>query len=157
MDTTFQPPVFRFTVRTPEARYGRIREAARAAGLTTGQLVQALFDRLDLTDADGVVRDALKHFHETCRAIEPTKAMARRAAACGLTVKELKVFRALAERAGDARIVRPAAIDIAPRAMVPEDELESVYDRLTEKGFLAIAPGTGRGRRAYRIARIPEL
>jgi hypothetical protein len=150
------PTVFRYTVRTPEARHGAIKDAARRHGMTPGQLAQALFDRLDLTGGDGFVAAAVEDFRRLYGKAD-TAELAKRAASCGLTVKQLRVFRALAEAAGPTRIVRPSALDISARSMVPAHDLQPAYDRLLEKGFIAIAPSQGRGRTGYAIARMPEV
>ncbi|GLS29936.1 hypothetical protein SAMN04488498_104358 [Mesorhizobium albiziae] len=157
MDALFNPPVFRYTVRTPETRHAALKKAAERVGMTPGELVQSLFDCLDLSRADGEVRIAREHFEKLFPRHETTRELAERAAACGLTVRELKVFRALAAAAGAIRIVRPSPMDITTRSGVAPAYLDTVYDKLLEKGFIAVSPSQGRGRRAFTIARIPEL
>lgn len=157
MDALFDPPVFRYTVRTPESRHAALKKCAARNGMTPGQLVQALFDCLDLSRADGQVAIAKEHFEKLFPRQETTKQLADRAASCGLTVRELKVFRALVASAGPLRIVRPSAIDITARSGVAASDLDTTYDSLLSKGFISIAPSQGRGRRAYTIARMPEL
>ncbi len=149
-------PIFRFTVRTPESRHGAIKDAAKKAGLTPGQLAQALFDRIDLTGGDGFVGKAVEDFRRVYGKAD-TKELAKRAAECGLTVKQLRVFRALVECSGPERIARPSAMDMSARSMVPASDLQPCYDRLLEKGFIAAAPSRGRGRTAYSICRLPEI
>lgn len=152
----FDPSCFRFTVQTPESRYAAIKARARTLGLTPGQLVQALFDMIDLSRCDGEVGAAAKHFRETYSPLASPKALADRAARCGLTVRELKVFGALAEAASVTQIVRPNLLDLTAKSGVAERYLDESFDGLLEKGFIAIAPSTGRGRRAYTICRSPE-
>lgn len=157
MDAMFDPPVFRYTVRTPETRHAALKERASRVGMTTGQLVQALFDCIDLSRADGQVSIAKEHFDRLFPRQETTKELERRAASCGLTARELKVFRALAAAAGPIRIVRPSAMDMTARSGVAASDLDTIYDRLLEKGFIAVSTSQGRGRRAFTIARMPEL
>lgn len=155
--SAFNPPVFRYTVRTPETRHAALKKCADRVGMTPGQLVQALFDCLDLSRVDGQVVIAKEHFAKLFPRHETTKELADRATACGLTVRELKVFRALAAAAGELRLVRPATMDVTARSGVQPHLLDETYDRLLEKGFLAVWTGAGRGRRGFTIARMPEL
>lgn len=157
MDALFDPPVFRYTVRTPETRHAALKKCAERVGMTPGQLVQSLFDCLDLSRADGQVAIAREHFEKLFPRQETTKELEQRASACGLTARELKVFRALASAAGPVRIVRPSPLDITARSGVSVALLDTVYDDLLAKGFLAVSPSQGRGRRAFVIARLPEL
>lgn len=150
MDAIFDPPVFRYTVRTPEARHEALKAAAHAAGLEPGQLVQALFDRLDLTAAGAALS------RPAWFATDDAKALGRRAAAAGLTLREIRVLRALALAVDGKGTVRPNAFDISASTMIPADDLPRVYERLVGKGFIAIASTSLRGRRSYRIARLPE-
>lgn len=145
------PSVFRFTVRAPEARYAALKKAALRVGMEPGALVQALFDRLDLTVPVTLLARPLYFMHPE----ESPKELQARAGAAGLTVKELKVLRALAGAADAEHLVRPVAGDVAAVSMVPADALEEVYDRLVEKGFLAVRDSRRR-KRCYRIARLPE-
>jgi hypothetical protein len=153
--TEFDPPVFRYTVRTPEARHAALKKHARRVGMTPGQLVQALFDCLDLAAADGIVKIATEHFEKLFPRHETTKELAERAASAGLTVRDLKVFRALAAMAGDLRLVRPAPMEVVARSGVDAAHLDQSYDRLIERGF--ISPNGRHGRRAFAICRMPEL
>lgn len=155
--SVFNPPVFRYTVRTPEARRAAIKKAARRVGMTDGQLVQALFDCLDLSSADGVVTIAKEHFDKLFPRGETTRELNERARSVGLTARELKVFRALAASAGITRIVRPDPFDITARSGVAANHLDTTYDGLLEKGFIGISPGAGRGRRTFTICRMPEI
>ncbi len=158
IENTFDPPVLRFTVRAPESRYAAIREAARKAGMQPGQLVQALFDRLDLSRYEDDIAAAIARFERLYpRNEKDKKEMAARAASVGLTVRELKVFRALVAVAGAVRIVRPSVFDIAARTGVSECYLDETYDALMTKGFIALAPSQGRSRRTFTICRMPEL
>lgn len=158
MDTTFDPPAFRFTVRTPESRHAAIKKAATRMGMTPGQLVQALFDRLDLSKIDGGIAAAADDFQRLYpRPDKVTKELTDRANSVGLTVNELKVFRALVSVGGAVRIARPNAMDMEAISGVTEGRLDDIYDALMTKGFIALAPGGGRTRRAFQIARMPEL
>lgn len=158
MDSIFNPPVFRYTVRTPESRHAAIKKAAQRVGMKPDQLVQALFDCLDLSRTDGVVGFAKDRFEKLFpRGAETTKELAELANSVGLTVRELKVFRALACAAGPLRMVRPGTMDISAASGVAPAYLDAVYDKLIEKGFLALAASQGRGKRCYHIARMPEL
>lgn len=160
MDTenSFNPPAFRFTVRTPETRYAAIRQAAQRIGLQPGQLVQALFDMLDLSRIEGDIAKAAVRFEAVFPKIaKDTRELTERAASVGMTARELRVFRALVNAAGVVRIVRPNALDIATASGVAAAYLDETYDALQTKGFIALAPSQGRGRRAYTIARMPEL
>lgn len=156
-ESVFDAPVFRYTVRTPESRHGAIKARAERCGLTPGQLVQALFDRIDLTRDDGDIAAAIADFNRLFPAIETTRQLSDRARSVGLTVRELKVFRALSMMAGAIRVVRPHAMDVAARSGVSPAHIDGAIDRLVEKGFIAVAPSTGRGRRAYSICRMPDL
>lgn len=151
----FNPPIFRYTVRTPESRREALKKHARRIGMTDGQLVQALFDCLDLTTSDAV-KIAREHFERLFPRHETTRELADRAAAVGLTVRDLKVFRALAAAAGDIAVVTPSPMDITTRSGVDAAHLSEAYDRLTERGF--ISPRTfNRGRRSFAICRMPDL
>lgn len=157
-ETTFDPAAFRFTVRTPESRHAAIKKAAARVGLQPGQLVQALFDKLDLSCIEGNIAAAAAHFEKLYpRADKTTKELTERAQSNGMTVRELKVFRALVAAGGAVRIVRPSALDVTTCSGVAETYLDEVYDSLLAKGFIALAPSQGRGRRAYQIVRMPEL
>ncbi|QKV20262.1 hypothetical protein [Oricola thermophila] len=158
MSATFDPPIYRFTVRAPESRHNAIRLAAARHGMTPGQMVQALFDRIDLTALDGEVAKAAAH-HKALfpKTRETTRELAERAKSVGLSVRELKVFRALADMAGVGGIVRPMAMDIETRSGVAASHVEAAYQVLLDKGFIAVAPSTGRGRRAFTICRMPEI
>jgi len=156
MDDCFNPPVFRYTVRTPGTRHAALKKHADRVGMTPGQLVQALFDCLDLSRADGAVTIAKEHFDRLFPRVETTKELTERAASCGMKPVELKVFRALAAAAGETRIVTPSPIDIIARSGVGEHRLDEIYDRLIEAGFIGVS-SSRRGRRAFTICRIPEL
>lgn len=145
------PSVFRFTVRAPEARYAALKKAALRVGMDPGALVQALFDRLDLTVPVQLLAQPVYFLHPE----ETAKELQERAAAAGLTAKELKVLRALAAAADRDHFVRPVANDVSATTMVPADALEEVYDRLVEKGFLAVRDSRRR-KRCYRVTRLPE-
>jgi hypothetical protein len=155
VDALFDPPIYRFSVRAAESRHQALKELALRANMTPQQLVQSLFDCIDLTGADGKVRLALEHFHKLFPADETTKELAARAASVGLTARELKVFRAVAAAAGIVGIVRPEPMDIAARSGVAPALHDQIYDRLLEKGFLAAA--SGRGLRSFRICRMPDI
>ncbi|MCA0275850.1 MAG: hypothetical protein LCH86_07595 [Proteobacteria bacterium] len=158
IENSFNPPAWRFTVRTPETRYTAIREAANRVGMEPGQLVQALFDTLDLSRVEGDIARAATRFEALYPKIEKdTRLLAERAASVGMTVRELRVFRALVNCAGMVRIVRPGSFDIAAKSGVAASYLDETYDALLTKGFIALAPSQGRGRRAYVIARMPDL
>lgn len=158
IENTFNPPAFRFTVRTPESRHAAIKKAAAKVGMTPGKLVQALFDTLDLSRFDGDIAKAAERFERLYPRIEKdTKELAERAASVGMTVRELRVFRALVAIGGAVQIVRPNAMDVTSRSGVAGAYLDEAYDALLTKGFIALAPSQGRGRRAFQIARMPEL
>lgn len=157
MDALFDPPAFRYTVRTPESRHAELKKRAARVSMTPGQLVQALFDSIDLTASDGQVGIAKEHFDRLFPRAETTKELTDRAASVGLTARELKVFRALVAAAGPIRIVQPSPSDIASRSGVGESYHDAVYDRLMAKGFIALGLSAGRGRRRFTIARMPEL
>ncbi|MEO3997203.1 hypothetical protein [Mesorhizobium sp. CAU 1732] len=157
MDALFDPPAFRYTVRTPESRHAALKQCAERVGMTPGQLVQALFDSIDLTSTDGHVQFAKEHFEKLFPRKETTKELAERAASVGMTVRELKVFRALAAAAGPVRIVNPMPSDVMARSGVAMAYLDETYDRLIAKGFIAVGTSGGRGRRRFTIARMPEL
>jgi hypothetical protein len=154
---TFDPPIYRYTVRTPESRERAIRAAAEAAGMTPGQLVQALFDRLDLSDMRAVIAPATARFARLFRPGDDGAAVKAYADRLGLTVAELRVFRALAELASGTGIVRPSPGDVFARSGVAEARLAGAYEGLLRKGFIGAAPSQGRGRTAYAIRRCPEL
>jgi hypothetical protein len=155
-DMPFEPPVMRYTVRTPEARHEALKASAKRVGMTPGQLVQALFDQIDLTRIEGDVMAAKRHFDRLYPAKATTKELAARAASCGLTVSQLKIFRALSAVAGDLRIVTPSAGDIAARSGLGEHLHDELYDQLIATGFIALH-AANRGRRVFTICRIPEL
>jgi hypothetical protein len=150
---SFDPPIYRFSVSTPESRYAALKDAARRAGMTPQQLVQSLFDCLDLTGSE--IRPAVQYFEKLFPREETTKELAERAASIGLTARELKVFRALAAAAGIVGIVRPESHDIAARSGVAPALHDDCFDRLLAKGFIAAVPG--RGMRAFRICRMPDV
>lgn len=145
------PSVFRFTVRAPEARYSALKKAASRVGMEPGALVQALFDRLDLTTPLALLAMPVYFMRQD----ESPRELQDRAISAGLVVRELKVLRALALAADAERLVRPVAGDVAATSMVPADALEGIYDRLVEKGFLSVRDSRRR-KRCYRILRLPE-
>lgn len=153
----FDPPVFRYTVRTPESRQAAIKAAAKRAGMTPGQLVQTLFDRLDLSLPAGEIAKAVEEFKKLFRAPESSRELAERAAKVGMTARELKVFRALCAAAGPLLIIRPSAMDISTRSLVDPNHLDEAYDGLLAKGFLAVSPSQGRGRRCFCIVRMADI
>lgn len=155
MNALLNPAIFRFTVRTPESRYGAIKEAARKYQIPEGRLVQALFDRLDLEFSSVDIANAVQHHRAIWPLNETTKELHDRATSLGLTVKELKVFRALREYADMTGRVVTDPENIGIKAMVPISEHDTIYDRLLTLGYIAVAPGP-YGHRVFNIARIPE-
>lgn len=153
-EAAFDPPVFRFTVCTVGARNDAIKAAAAAKRLHPNQLMQALFDRLDLDAGSVDMADAIN----MCKAIWPpdetAKQLQDRAAAAGLTVKELKVLRALAECLDTRGYVQPVPKDIGTKAMVPADEHRAIYDRLLVKGFIKHA-GKRFRKLTFTLIRLP--
>jgi len=151
----FVSPIFRYTVRAPETRHEAIKRHARRIGMTDGQLVQELFDCLDLAAADGAVKIAADRFARLFPRHETTKELAQRASRLGLTPRDLKVLRALVAAAGEFRVVTPSPMDITARSGVDAAHLDETYERLTERGF--ISPRTfHRGRRSFNICRMPD-
>lgn len=155
MDALFDPPIYRYTLRANGARHEALKERAAQLGMQPGQLMQALFDAVDLTSADGQVAFAKDRFDRLIPRAETTKELAERAASVGLTTRELKVFRALANAAGACRVVSVHPMDISAASRVSVPMLDDVFDRLTAKGWIAEA---GRqGRRRFTICRMPDV
>lgn len=155
-DAIFDPPVLRYAVRMSKVRHEALKKCAERLGMKPDQLVQSLFDCTDLTRVDGKARLAKDHFDKLFPGKATTKELAARAASCGMTVSQLRLFRALAEVAGELRIVTPQAGDIAARSGLGEHLHDELYDQLIASGFIALR-SANRGRRSFTICRMPEL
>ena len=128
-----------------------------------GQLVQMLFDRLNVTAldhvSDGMARQ-VTGFVRSFREIDVhgrEHRVAAAAAEAGMPMKTLRVLAALAEAAGGSLVCRSSEAEIGARARIADCSIDGHLDALMAAGWIAPAHGCGRVRRTWSILRVPTL
>lgn len=162
-DITHDAAIFRYTVRAPAIRERAIRDAARRLGVEPGQLVQMMFDRLNVTALDHLtegLRGQVAGFARAWREIDVHGREHRvrdLASDAGLPVKTLRVLAALAEATGGGMVCRSNEAELGARSGLADCHVDAHLDALMAAGWIAPVHGCGRTRRTWTILRVPTL
>lgn len=155
--------IYRYTVRAAAVRERAIREAARRLGVEPGQLVQMLFDRLNVTALDHIVEGLRCQVTGFVRAWREIDVQGREnrvrdlATEAGLPVKTLRVLAALADAAGGGMVCRSGEAELGARSGLADCHVDDHLDALMAAGWIAPVHGSGRTRRTWTILRVPAI
>ncbi len=139
--------IYPYAVRCDRQRNAAIERAARAAGLSPTSFVQQQFDRM----VDGIMPDA-KAVEKAERAADPSRAEADDAKASGLTVGELRVYRAVAAAADETGRAEIGAGTLARLTGYTDNSVRVMLTHLVSKDRLRRISNAGwRRTTVYQV------